>query len=351
MQKGDVTVGFVMHPLSLDDVKAFMPELGERYGERAELFIRLFMKERRDPFEIAELNFSTKMDVNVRVLVQCVLRLPEHFKEDPEEAAEVVVKAAKALEEAEVSMIGLGAFTSIVGSYGRLAQKAVNIPITSGNCFTVHSAVEATSQAAKETGIDLKQARVAVIGASGSIGRALVELLSWQVQGLILVGRKENVLRNLASTLENATYSTCLEDALRMADIVFSASNDPEIIVTAEHLIPGSIVCDIARPRDIAEAAMKREDLLVIEGGIIQLPGTPKWSSKYPTFSGLGLPSDLTFACFSDTVLRGLEPRLRSSSLNVRLGEIPLLAETAEKHGLSPVDFRRYNRTLSKWEV
>jgi predicted amino acid dehydrogenase len=37
---------------------------------------------------------------------------------------------------------------------------------------------------------------------------------------------------------------------------------------------PGSVVCDVARPRDVsAMVAAVRDDILVIDGGMVDVPG------------------------------------------------------------------------------
>ena len=41
-------------------------------------------------------------------------------------------------------------------------------------------------------------------------------------------------------------------------------------IIEAEDLKPGAVVCDVARPRDVSkEVAQKRNDVLIIEGGVV----------------------------------------------------------------------------------
>ncbi len=45
-------------------------------------------------------------------------------------------------------------------------------------------------------------------------------------------------------------------------------------MIEPKHLKPGAVVCDVARPRDVSKlVAEQRDDVLVIEGGMVEVPG------------------------------------------------------------------------------
>jgi len=58
-----------------------------------------------------------------------------------------------------------------VGDAGITISRSVNVPVTTGDSYTVVSAVEAMKKAAEIMGIDLPGATLAVVGATGAIGR------------------------------------------------------------------------------------------------------------------------------------------------------------------------------------
>ena len=62
-------------------------------------------------------------------------------------------------------IVGLGAFTSIVGDAGITIAKNVDIAVTSGNSYTVATALQGTREAVRLMGKDLATAHVAIIGA------------------------------------------------------------------------------------------------------------------------------------------------------------------------------------------
>ena len=62
-------------------------------------------------------------------------------------------------------------------------------------------------------------------------------------------------------------------------------------MIEPEDLKAGAIVCDVARPRNVSrEVASKRKDVLVIEGGVIKVPGNVDFHFDF------GFPPQTSFA-------------------------------------------------------
>ena len=78
-------------------------------------------------------------------------------------------------EGAEI--MGLGAFTSVVGDGGITVANHSPIAITTGNSYTIATAIQGAMQASELVGIDLNIANLAVVGATGTAatGTALVD--------------------------------------------------------------------------------------------------------------------------------------------------------------------------------
>jgi len=84
--------------------------------------------------------------------------------------------------------VGFGGFTSIVAHN----CKRITTPgaaLTTGNSLTVGMGLLAIKQAARELGIDLRQSRLAVVGATGNIASTYAEMIAPQVGEVVLVGR------------------------------------------------------------------------------------------------------------------------------------------------------------------
>ena len=186
--------------------------------------------------------------------------------------------------------------------------------MTTGNSYTVASAIEATLEACKLMDIDIRQAYVAVLGATGSIGSIVARLMARKCKYLMLLARNDERLTKLARTIMYesgiATEVSRTNEVLRKADIVISVTSSVDTVINPEDLKPGAIVCDVARPRDVSLAVQKkRKDVLVIEGGVIKVPGPVNFNFNF------GFPPGLAYACMAETMILALENRWENYSL------------------------------------
>lgn len=314
-----------------------------------------------------------------------------------EEVVDVIGQAVEMGRDLGAGIVGLGALTSVVTRGGRSVTDR-EVAVTSGNSFTVLMAMEALYRGAERMHIDAQQARGAVVGATGSIGRACALLLSEQVANIILLGNPEhptssrNRLRSLhddifsyarqrleqgeesglAVWLKNALQklkkrsdiesnqlleqyqqdeinfdwvqrllsalnisdpietSLSLEATLPECDLIVAASNAPDYLIYPHHLAPGCVVCDVARPADISpQVYQQRDDLLVLEGGLVQYPDDVSFGPNFGYRDGVSL------ACLSETVLLALEGSYNHFSIGAKLPleTVAYLRDLGNKHG------------------
>ena len=128
-------------------------------------------------------------------------------------------------------------------------------------------------------GIDLAKAEVVIIGATGSIGAICARIMARESRYITLVARNKAKMEQLAQQILAetglaATITTDVKKALSTADIVITVTSSADTIIEPEYLKPGAVVCDVARPRDVSKkVAEERDDVLVIEGGLVEVPG------------------------------------------------------------------------------
>ncbi len=270
--------------------------------------------------------------------------------------AEAAAELRKGVELAKARgalIVGLGSYTSIASLNGRLLTDA-DIPLTTGNSYTVVSTVQAIEKMAEQRGLELTQASAAIIGATGSIGRATAVLLAEQVGRLILIGNPahpEHSLARLQAVAADAAGYLALENGqgwekltadgrlilttdadqyLPQADIVVTATSSTSGLLNARNLKQNAIVCDTSQPSNVSEAVQRqRPDVLVMEGGIIAVPGRPDLGWEF------GLEPGESFACMAETMMLALEKRYRHGSLglNLAIEFLDLIRQLAEKHG------------------
>jgi fatty aldehyde-generating acyl-ACP reductase len=108
------------------------------------------------------------------------------------------------------------------------------------------------------------------VGATGTIGKTCAQLLAGETARLTLIGRRTDALEEVAARCAgrgaDVTISTDM-NALYNADLILTVTSALHAVVEPQHLKPGAVVCDVARPRDVSlKVAQQRDDVLVIEG-------------------------------------------------------------------------------------
>jgi len=349
---------FLIHPIDVRrDVARKYPLLGllpERVLE--------WLLTRREPLPVAEMRGiqSVTGATTHGWLIGCPLS-PRQFLELPLDFVYGRMEQCGRIAEAlGAKILGLGAFTSVVGDGGITLSRRLSIAVTTGNSYTVATAIEGTREAARLMGIELKTASAAVVGASGSIGATCAELLSRDVARVALIGRSEKRLLPVVERIKSAggadvSVHTNIAEGLRGADVVVAVSSAAEAIVEPEFLKRGAVVCDVARPRDVSvRVARERDDVLVIEGGVVRVPGAMecvKIGTDKPF--NFGFPPGTAYACMSETMALALEGRYESFTLGkeVHVRQVDEITEICTRHGFRLAGFRSFERAVSMEEI
>jgi acetylornithine/succinyldiaminopimelate/putrescine aminotransferase/predicted amino acid dehydrogenase len=136
-----------------------------------------------------------------------------------QQVVEMIKRAVDKGKELGAGVVGLGALTSVVTKGGRDVVGR-GVAITSGNSFTTLMAMEALLKGAAMLNINIEEAGGAVVGASGSIGRACSLLLSQQLNKLCLLGNADRPrssmkrLNILAADIMNLANSNRLKNKI-----------------------------------------------------------------------------------------------------------------------------------------
>ncbi len=244
--------------------------------------------------------------------------------------------------------------SAVVGDAGITVADHLDIAVTTGNSYTVAMAMEGTKKAAEYVGIDLARAETVVLGASGSIGSVCAKMLASQVGSLTLVSLERDKLERLAheilhDTGNAARLTTNSKEVLRSADIVIAVTSSIDTIIEPLDLKTGAVVCDVARPRDVSvKVASERPDVLVIEGGVVDVPGDDVQFNF-----NFGFPSGTAYACMAETMILALEGRLENYSLGRELtvSQVKKIQRLGEKHGFGLAGLRSFERALTEEDL
>lgn len=259
----------------------------------------------------------------------------------PEFTYSRLLAAAKLAKKLGAQIMGLGAFTKVVGDAGITVAKRAPLPITTGNSYSASGALWAAHDAAKKVGrVSIgKSGKMAgkamVVGATGAIGSVCARLLAKAVDEIYMVAPEAAKLLALKESIELETpgaivhvSATTDRDLSGMDMVVTATSGAGKRILDIMQVKPGCVITDVARPLDIpAEDVAKRPDVLVIESGEIQLPGDVRMKD-------IGLPRGIAYACLAETIVLALEARFENFTLgrNIEWEKVREIYKLGLKH-------------------
>jgi predicted amino acid dehydrogenase len=319
-----------------------------------------------DPFVVGDAHIVSKTGQTAHGEFIIVPRTAEELTQmSYYDAMSEIKAAARIAKERGAKIIGLGAYTSVATRGGLYLQDDGLPALTTGNSYTAIAAKQSIEAALDMTGRDLSTSCVAVVGATGSIGRAISILLSQDVKKLILVGNparpieskrrltqvREDILRSTGELgAPGKKASVCViqdacdvHQALQEADAVVTATNVVGDLMAPEDIKSGAVVCDISRPPNVGRAVrMNRPDIFVIDGGVVSLP-------RGSTISlNLDIDHGLAYACMAETMMLALERRFEDTSLGTDLDMVDVteMGWLADRHGFSPALTQSSSKSL-----
>lgn len=342
---------FIIHPIDPKrDVSRKFPTLGKLPAWLID-YLSLFFP----PVFISEIK-GVRSTYNGRTLqgwfVACPLTPRRMMTLPPAVVYKKIVQTGRLAEKLGARLLGLGAFTSVVGDGGITIAKHLNIPVTTGDSYTIAQAVRAVRETAVILDKPLNSATVAIVGATGAIGAICAEALAADVQNLLLIGRRMEKLNEVAAKAKAAGCPdlTVTDDinALTKAHFIITVTSAVEALIQPQHLQRGAVVCDVARPRDVSrQVAEQRPDVLVIEGGMVKVPGPVDFGFNF------GFPPKMAYACMAETMALALEQRYESYTLgkDITLSQVSTIDKIATRHGFALGGFRSFERAVSEEEI
>jgi predicted amino acid dehydrogenase len=343
---------FIIHPIDPKrDVSRKFPFLGRVLSERQIDFFSTFFP----PVYISEIEGIQSEETGKTIkgwFIACPYT-PRRMMELPERTVyRKIIQTGHMAEKLGADILGLGAFTSVVGDAGITIAQKLDIPVTTGDSFTVSMAVQAIRDAARVMDIKIEDATVAVVGATGAIGRVCAELLVDEAARVLLIARHEDKLEVLRDRLKVHARSELVistkMDILKDAQLILTVTSSIHDVIHPEHLQPGSVVCDVARPRDVsAMVAAVRDDILVIDGGMVDVPGAVNFNFNF------GFPEGKAYACMAETIALALEGRFEDYTVgkDITLERVKEITAMAERHGFRLSGFRSFEREVTDEQI
>jgi len=346
------TFAFIIHPIDPKrDVSRKFPLLGRVLNEsQIDFFSTIF-----PPVYISEIEGIRSEATGKEIkgwFIACPYT-PRRMMELPERTVyRKIIQTGRLAEKLGAQILGLGAFTSVVGDAGVTIAKALDVPVTTGDSYTVTVAVEAIREAAYLMDIPLRSATAAVVGATGTIGQVCADLLADDVARLYLIGRRGNMLEELRDRLKVHTRAELIVsttmDVLAEAQLILTVTSAVHDVIRPEFLQPGSVICDVARPRDVSAMVTRvRDDILVIDGGMVDVPGPVDFHFNF------GFPLGKAYACMAETIALALEGRFEDYTLGKHLTRerVEEIGSIAKKHGFRLSGFRSFEQEVTPQQI
>jgi predicted amino acid dehydrogenase len=261
-------------------------------------------------------------------------------------------RIAREAEALGARILGLGAFTKVVGDAGVTVAREAEIPVTSGNSLTAAAVLETAKIALQRMGVkDLTRGRAMVIGATGAIGTVCSRLLAQAVGDVVLVSiepeRLENLRRMILAETPGARIAVARfpgEGAAECDLIITATSAFGQRVLDISRCKPGAVICDVALPPDIsAEEAALRPDVLVVESGEVLIPGPVDFGYD------IGLPPGTAYACLAEAALLAMEGRFEDYTLgrDIEIDRVKEIYRLFRKHGFRIAGLRSFGREVT----
>ncbi len=274
----------------------------------------------------------------------------EMLAQSPERIYSKILKIADHAAAQGCDLMGLGAFTKIVGDAGLTIAQRSPIPVTTGNSLSASATLWAARVAMEKMAFLPKYkfgeritGSAMVIGAAGSIGAVSARLLARVATRLILVGPKPDRLMDLKESIlkENQCEITIATNPNKLAakcDLIVIATSAIEgEVLDLKCVAPGAVICDVSRPLAFkAEQVVTRPDVLVIESGEVELPGEVDLNCD------IGLEDNVVYACLAETALLALDGRCENFTLsrNIQYQKVREIYDIARRHGARLAEIR-----------
>lgn len=280
---------------------------------------------------------------------------PRRFPDPPERLfSRAAGRAGRLAERLGAVVLGLGGPAQpgvAAGGAFFPARKGPGLTVTGGQAYTLAAALEGCKKAALLAGHSLKNLRAAVIGAAGPAGRVCALKLAGDVGRMVLAGGEKRKLEELAGKLYyhfglSAGIAQDAGGSLRGVGLLVVANGGSEAAIRPGDLAPGAVVCNLAEIPGLSERlAGLREDLLVLEGGVIAVPGNINFRFTP------GLPPGTSLPATAEAMILAMEGKSGGFSPGTISAGVDIISALAARHGFKLAGFKSGGRFLSPGEI
>lgn len=316
---------FITHPDRAEDVKHFMRPAKYLPLRLAEGLGRVL-----PPLRVSELKVESPYGAAEGFIISINITSRQVDALPPGAVIKRLTGAGRIAERLGADIIGLGGSSLI----RKLAPEALKIPFAGESSYNIATALESLEEAFSLIGKSIQNTHAVVLGAAGPVGAVCSLILSGRVKSMTLVDSDKKRINELAGKIifHSGLSSRISDDpvkAVRSARLVIAAGVTG---ISPADLVSGSVLCDLNRPPRLGrETGQSRDDVLVLEGGVIKMPGMAGNYSEPGFLPGIISP------LLAETILLALEKSIQKPCPVSRPGteEVDRMRRLARKHGFS----------------
>lgn len=301
------------------------------------------LKGKRGVFFASKFNAFDQVDgylMAVLLTASQVMNLPREFVQK-----RILDALVSAQEKFGIELVQLGALTKSVTDAGQwiVQQDAYRGYVNHGDAFTSAVTIQAVEKIAEIKKIDLSQISIGIVGAYGTIGKAVSKILAPRCGKAILVGRNMEGFRELKDYL-SSSHSLMTNDlvAAKKADIIITATSHPSALLSSSHLKKGVAIIDVSTPPNVSrEVTRQRSDILRIDGGLVVNAGVNLGFQ-------IGPPKDTMYACVAEVIMQALENEKKSYVGPVDLHHLEKTKQWSKKWGFALAPFTCFGKIITE---
>ncbi|QFZ91341.2 long-chain acyl-[acyl-carrier-protein] reductase [Synechococcus elongatus] len=261
-------------------------------------------------------------------------------------ATRKVLNAMSHAQKHGIDISALGGFTSIIfenfdlASLRQVRDTTLEFErFTTGNTHTAYIICKQVETSAQQLGLDLTQATIAVVGATGDIGSAVCRWLDRKlgVGDLILTARNQERLDNLQAELGRGKILP-LETALPEADIIVWVASMPQgVTIDPTTLKQPCVLIDGGYPKNLG-SKVQGDGIYVLNGGVVEHCFDIDW--QIMSAAEMARPERQMFACFAEAMLlefEGWHTNFSWGRNQITIEKMEAIGEASRRHGFQPL--------------
>jgi len=280
------------------------------------------------------------------VMVMCPLLMEQMVTLSPTKVMKAVISTLTFAKSLNPKIIGITAYAAFSGNKGIDLAKIIDVPMTTGANYTLATIPESILMAVDLMERDLQKSSLLILGATSSVGKYCIEILSNFVSTMYVTAHNEEKLNLFLSELSKEKRNKLhrvndINPVIDKVNVIIVATNRIPVDLDLSKINPGTVIFDASYPRKIPPDL--RNDILVIDGVSILPPGKVDFNFDF------GLPKGVCFPCIAEPITLALERRFENYSLGkdpdpLKIREIMRLAA---KHGFEIAGLTSKERVIS----